>query len=516
MEVVPNSEFICLEGIPLDNSYQHTIYFSSRSAQESFFKSKQKKVSTALSYQRHSKGVCRIEAKMSEVHKCNYCMFKNTAFENKWFYAFITNVEYVSNETCDIYYEIDDMQTWFMVDCRFGDCYVLREHIQEDHPGWNVIPEGLEQGPYVSNGSGLVFRPQSGSRIRVCVSATFDENMGDGAGQVIDNVYTALNFMTFDSPQAVDQFIAKATENGKTDGIVSMYAVPDMFPADFEPSSVPYVTTFELAKGWDNLDTYVPRNKKLLCYPYNKLTIFTDNDAVDYRWELFQDQGATKWSARFVMNPAPAVVIYPDNYAAQPGGPMQPQYRVALSDFPQVPYVTDIYKVYMGQNQASNAVKCISAFGAATQGAVQGAKVGGVVGAVAGAAIGLFENIGGEVAARYDLQRKPPQMSGAQTSTADYAVKAKNFYWNHQCINRHFAAVLDNYFDMFGYRVLRVKQPNVNTRPHWNYVRLGMTNILGSVPADALNRIERIMQAGITFWKNGNEVGNYQLDNTVS
>ena len=40
-------------------------------------------------------------------------------------------------------------------------------------------------------------------------------------------------------------------------------------------------------------------------------------------------------------------------------------------------------------------------------------------------------------------------------------------------------------------------------------------NIVGSVPADDMAKIKACYNNGITFWRNGNEVGNYSLDNSV-
>jgi len=59
------------------------------------------------------------------------------------------------------------------------------------------------------------------------------------------------------------------------------------------------------------------------------------------------------------------------------------------------------------------------------------------------------------------------------------------------------------------------KTPNRSGRPHWNYVKNKTTNLVGNAPADDVNQIVSIYNKGITFWKNGNEVGNYSLDNSI-
>ena len=53
----------------------------------------------------------------------------------------------------------------------------------------------------------------------------------------------------------------------------------------------------------------------------------------------------------------------------------------------------------------------------------------------------------------------------------------------------------------------------MNSRPHWNYVKTIDCSISGSVPSDDEKTICNIFDKGITFWKNGNEIGNYSLNN---
>ena len=55
----------------------------------------------------------RVEATADTLFDCNYIMWQNPSFGTKWFYAFIIDVEYLNNETAEITFEIDEMQTWY-------------------------------------------------------------------------------------------------------------------------------------------------------------------------------------------------------------------------------------------------------------------------------------------------------------------------------------------------------------------------------------------------------------------
>ena len=96
------------------------------------------------------------------------------------------------------------------------------------------------------------------------------------------------------------------------------------------------------------------------------------------------------------------------------------------------------------------------------------------------------------------------------------ANQIKGFQFFYAYIRAEFAQIIDNYFNVYGYATHRVKIPNRAIRPHWNYVKTQNVSLTGSVPADDMARLRQIYDNGVTFWRNGNEVGDYSLDNRPS
>ena len=131
MYIAPNTEIRLLSGVPLDNTYAHTIYFTSKESQAEYFAGKTlpNGLLTQQSYQRYAKGTLRINRLADDIYNANYMMFRNTSFGNRWFYAFVNNIEYVSNTVCEIEYEIDVIQTWFF------DVTLLQSFVEREH--WN-------------------------------------------------------------------------------------------------------------------------------------------------------------------------------------------------------------------------------------------------------------------------------------------------------------------------------------------------------------------------------------------
>lgn len=142
---IPNTTIYLLKGCPLDKDYRHTKYFTNATQQNDYFRTLVFKTFSEQTYQRYAKGQLRIAALADEIYSANYMMFQNTNHGNKWFYAFIDSVEYVSNTVTTVYYTIDVIQTW-MFDYSMGGCFVEREHSLTDKFGENLVPENLETG----------------------------------------------------------------------------------------------------------------------------------------------------------------------------------------------------------------------------------------------------------------------------------------------------------------------------------------------------------------------------------
>lgn len=165
--ISPNSDIYILRRVPLDSSYNHTGYFTNATAQYDKFYSYLKYTFNVQSYQRVNKNKIRLSITADALYDCNYLMFRNTAFGSKWFYAFLDSIEYVNNQCSEITYSIDVMQTWYF-DYGMGDCFVEREHSDDDTIGSNTVPENFELGEMVENLS----QSYVSTRYLACIATT--------------------------------------------------------------------------------------------------------------------------------------------------------------------------------------------------------------------------------------------------------------------------------------------------------------------------------------------------------
>ena len=111
MAFAPITTVRLCRAVPLDNTYRDQLTFDNRAAQESFFAGKTQYSAGDLSYQREN-SMIRYPAQYDALVDCNYLCYRNPQFGDKWFYAFITNLEYESEVMTKIYFEIDAYQTY--------------------------------------------------------------------------------------------------------------------------------------------------------------------------------------------------------------------------------------------------------------------------------------------------------------------------------------------------------------------------------------------------------------------
>lgn len=503
MYIAPDTTIKMLKDVPLDNTYRNTIYFAYVVDQTTYFSGKTKYTFAAQSYQRVQKGSLRIGRKADDLYDCNYLMFQNTAYGNKWFYAFVTGVEYVNNETSEISFEIDVMQTWHF-DYRVNMSFVEREMSITDNIGDNLVPENLEIGDYIYKDLGLT---SLFNLYQIVVAATFDENMNDATGGMYGGVFSGLHYNVFSTWQSAASFISEATKQNKADGIVSIFMLPIAFTADYQ-STIPEIFDIERDKHLTDIDGYVPKNNKLFTYPYNLLYV-TNNEGnvANYAFEYFSGDKCN-FNVSGAMCCTPECMLVPLNYK---GVEKNYNEKLTIGNFPQCAYTVDTFKAWVAQNQNQLALNAINAIGTTVAGTAAMYASGGMLGS--GMTLNGIQQIGSLVASVGDKSTLPPHARGGGGSIINMANQIKGFQFYYAHIRAEFARIIDDYFNAYGYATHRVKFPNRVNRPHWNYVKTVNVSLTGSVPADDMAKLRQIYDSGVTFWRNGDEVGNYALDN---
>ena len=109
-----------------------------------------------------------------------------------------------------------------------------------------------------------------------------------------------------------------------------------------------------------------------------------------------------------------------------------------------------------------------------------------------------------------------PTVNG-QLNSADVNVASGNntFHFYKMSIKQEYAKIIDDYFDMFGYKVNDVKVPNITGRQNWNYVKTINCNFSGNIPQTDLNIIKTMFDNGVTLWHNPSTIYDYSKSNNI-
>lgn len=346
--IQPNTDIYILSNIPLNKSYEHTVYYSDANTQAQAFIKYKKHHLTNYSYQRALIGTLKVELSYEQLIDCNYMMFKNTNFENKWFYAFITGIGYVSNNVTAVYYELDVMQTWCF-NYSFMQTFVERQHSKTDKLFSNTQPEGLELGSEYSLVKGETHYCSGTVGYVLLCSGTVNTGVSAHSG-IITGVYTGLSLYYSTDTNVVFNIIKAFVNEGKEDEIVAFYQCPTIDESNIskvQSETITFSMLYEQGGG------YAPRNKKLYCYPFTRLEIYnTLGTSADLKFDQFGTSG--KDTVEFQLDR----VIFPTaNYTITPLGyrNYKKDYSSTLvyGSFPTCSFAGDAFKSWWAQNKNS-------------------------------------------------------------------------------------------------------------------------------------------------------------------
>lgn len=516
MFIEPNTNIYILKNCPINSTRQHTLWFDNAEQQYNYFVGLRKYELNKLSYQRATRGVMRVQLKQEQLFDCNYLMFQNASFGGKWFYRFIDNVEYINNTTSEIYYQLDEMQTFFF-DYELKESFVEREHSRTDVIGENTVPEKMGHGEYITtSGARFLFNNWQIGFLRTEQKPVYEGNFSGISlnpprtvgGYPISCYWTFLSSGDGSLNKALEELakiIEDYTSQGKVDAIISIF----LFPTELGQGYQLFETTQNFATRTLSKE---PRNNKLYTYPYCSLIAVCDGQSVEMHYELFEDTPQYKTYATWGAN-AKALCV-PINYA---GYSEDFTHSFTITGFPLLPWIKDYYQTWIAQNKRRMIYSTLKDGVQILSGAVSFGRGNTNENDTALADIGSgVDNIINRGIDIYQHSIVPDGFIGTAEAgdTACFAGK-KGVYTYCRSIKPEYIDILDNFFDVYGYATNRVKVPNRNVRPHWTYTKTVGCNIKGNLPQQYISQICRNYNKGITFWKNGSEVGNYSLDNRV-
>ncbi len=511
MVFTPDTSIYLLSGVPLNNTYERTLFFNNSSEQFNYFNKYLLKKVTGATYQRANSNTIRVPFRPDELYTCNYLMFQNSAHGQKWFYAFVNEVNYINDVTSEIVYELDVMQTWFF-DYTLQECLVEREHSSTDGVGDNILSEDLPTGEYVTTNTveelagSLTVWGLATEKIDNPTLVYVNPGTIGGFANACYLLPIALDIYSPEVSTVIQRVVSAYEKVGKLDSIVGFFTLP----INWRNMDATPLTKYISAPA--RKMNYTPRNNKLLTFPYVSLACVADGVSTVMRYEFFNDYNTSPptFMLQAGFGPNMSVSLTPLNYS---GDAKCFDHQLIVNGFPMIPWKSSYFQNWWANRQSSVITDAISS-GVSLVASSLIPGVGTALAVSQGASLfGKAVSTLGEAA---HASIVPDKMHGNASATEiNTATGNRGFRMYCRTIKGEYAAMIDDFFDMFGYKTMRVKVPNRNVRPCWCYTKTIGCTIKGNVPADVSKKICGIYDSGITFWKSSAEIGNYKQNNKV-
>lgn len=540
--ITPDTDVILLK-VPLEISEDHQLTFANATAQYNYFNglpATSKKAFEQFTYQRKDNTI-RVPALVDDLYGYNYVMYRNDNHSSKWFYAFITGLDYVSDGVTAISIKTDVWQTW-QFNLTYKATFVEREHVNDDTKGLHTVPESVQLGEYVIN-SQTTYAPDKTVKdtdnvviswkypiffqVTEFLSTYLPEADTYANAREYNGIFSGLKYFACCSTSDAKSIIASYASAGKSDAIVSIFIAPKEFLDGsvklgtgthiYIPANTSGLTQLLASKTLtvpSKVDNYTPKNNKLFTYPYSYMYV-TNNvgGEAEYRYEDFASN-TPKFCIYGALGQGCTTRLMPISYKHYTADTEVYDYGLTGAKYPICAWASDYYTNWMAQNAGNINTSLVTGVATRALGFENANLFGntmGKVGNIIGAASTILNTI-----AEVERAKIIPDQARGNANTSDMLLGSQKYFTvNCMSIRSEYAQIIDNYFSMYGYKVNSVKTPNITGRTNWNFVKTIGCYIQADIPQDDLAEIKSMFDKGITFWHNPTTFMDYSQSNAI-
>lgn len=540
MAVTPNTDVYLLK-CPLELDEANQINFASATAQFNYFSSLPKLEGENFTYQRKD-SIIRFPAHIDTLLEYTYVMYRNTNYGTKWFYAFITDMQYINDNMTAITIKTDSWQTWCF-DITLKKSFVEREHVADDTFGKHTVPENVDTGEYVCNGTPdkISYAKANDTDLSPVVLFQVTKTTLKASGMSDYTFPSATLGVHNGIPQGCSCFGLRLKSDtvgtihsvcgiydtyGAGDAIVAISLVPYFAAGAWETKQDSASNNYLVPKdNWATgvlsdstitrnatLDSYTPKNNKMFTSEFNYLYL-TNNAGADVtlHWENFDD-GDLDYRIVYAIDQGGSIKIYPTNS-------IKSSRSISLGDgwnegvlggkLPNISWSSDYYlnwKAVNGQNIA-------------VQTTLQGMNFG--VNAINGSGnffstLDYASSIANTLQSIRQAEMTPPQAKGnVAAGDIGFSNFESAFTFRKMSVRAEYARRIDDYLSAYGYRVNSFKTPQITSRTNWNYIKTKGIAIEAKIPQTNLQEIKDIFNNGVTFWHNPLTFLDYSQTNSI-
>lgn len=489
-----------------------------------------------------------------DLTQCNYLMYQNKDISDKWYFAFIDNVQYNSLNSVIISHTIDVWQT-YQFDITYYKNLILRSHVakSDDTVGRWLAPEPISVAPeferkhnvfndlswtpqyvlhstsvynpntkkyeYKGNGTGASLSSEYGifvdndidvqSVIKKYGKMSPAEALKDDNDDKYSNWIADLLTGQWDSfEKSIDNAIKLISTTSISQlqdhrsELIGLYAIPSWVHDGSNKYATNDITSKSVSVPLPDSTLacgYAPRNKKMLSSLCKAYLFYNENGfKLPLKPELFTSK-TPSFTVKSTELSTNGFILQIGSYADYTAKTNKISYNCEN----RLGYDanTGLDKVL---NTLTSAVGVVNAVGSAASQAFAG-NVGGAVQGAVGAvqqSINMIDALGQRgvnTGASGDImsiteKRAMPVFADVSPTEA-------------QC------RYIDDYLDFYGYAINEIGKIStyMKNRSNWNYIQVANCNIKVSAPNDDINKLKQMFESGVTIWHK--KFGDYDQTN---
>lgn len=472
-----------------------------------------------------------VNASIDDLTNSNYISFVNPEYDNgRVIYAFIDDLTFISKQTTRVTFSVDTWMT-YRKDITFTDTFIEREHVKSDEFGEHTVPENFEIGDYITNDEPKDLYDGT------CVIGVFvnayktGETWRDVAISYYDGLPSAYKIYWFSGAisehynpgsEMLFNFLNDYIGDGRENNVLGLIVLnrellngnlkdqvnENILWGEIPDSNIPIsFSNVKLSDKNKSFEGYKPKNNKLYNYPFRTLKLHNNSGNAMYlkpeNQNVFDIYNFNITGAMHSMAPVVKCIVIDEKENTDYDKFMM------LSNFPQLSWNSNAYASYLANNSGNIIAQATGAVaGIALAPTTAGASLALTAGTVASTA--------SQVGAYYDRSKQGSQAEGTLTaSTVNVNYGRMTFTTQEMSIKKEYAQIIDEFFTMFGYKVNRVKKPEIYTRLSFNYVKTNGMKISGNIPQKFKDELNNAFDRGMTFWENYNNMFNYDTNNSI-
>lgn len=442
-----NSQIIICKNIKLDRNYNNVLNYTEA---QMLSLCRDNQVASASNYSFiRERGTIKTHFPYSQCLQSNYIAFQNPDYSNKWFFAWIDNVDYKSDGCGEISFTVDVWSTWFS-NITLTECVVEREHVNNDTIGLHTLEEGLNIGDVVEESTMELLN----SDIYLIIESTYNlvtnrnvdylsQFNGNFSGSIY-YVFSKTNILT-----NVTSFLRDLNAENKISSILNMFIAPQILVDGIgttawgkynilnETSTSAIEETLDIMRQ-ESFSDYTPKNNKLLCYPYNYMLISNNvgNNLLlkyeNFDWEY--DEAIQRNVAQVLIEMAfcigSSIRLVPKNYKK-----ISKNYdeSLSLAKFPVCSWSADSFINWL-TSQAVNISTDVVATG---------------ISIASGNVVGSLSSMASMLGQFYSASLLPSIHGGNNTGDVNYSAGKNTFIIHHMRAKTEYLKIIDDYFTKF-------------------------------------------------------------------